>query len=615
MTPKQLGPYTIVKRLGRGGMGAVYEGLEPTTGRSVAVKMLASHLADDPGLRRRFFAEIETLKSLEHPSIVRLLAFGEEDGHPYFAMELVRGESLEHRLRGGDVFGWRKTVEVATLLAKALKAAHDRGIVHRDLKPANVLLAEDGSAKLADFGIAKLFGGVALTAHGSVVGTAEYMAPEQASGQPTDHRVDLYALGAVMFAMLVGHPPFRGSSLAEIMEKQRRNPAPRVSGLVFSVPKDLDELIDRLLSKDPAKRPATALVLVRLLETIVAVEEEASSRTTGIEATIAMTAHPEPPSPAVDRTILDATEIPDKHAVDLLAPTRDLTVGIRTPTHVDDPSPQPRTGSTTQVDSSRHTRFTTVEHLERVAREREERAEARRARLRLVGAIAVLAGVGAGGYLLFRPPSADALYARITQAARDGGDLRGAEPWIADFLERHPTDPRAPEIQTLADTLSIDALERSLRRSGRKGEGITEAIERDYLSALDRIDTSPSAGLASLEAIQVLHRLEPEDGEIDRRLKSWQALVRRQIDRLRPLADAEGKEDAARIDAAMAEADAAGEKADVAIDAAAREALLAQRRRILEAVVAAYGGKPHARDAVARANRMLEAESRKEPTP
>jgi hypothetical protein len=268
MQPTQLGPYRIIRRLGRGGMGAVYEAEEIDTGDRVAVKVLASHLSDDPGIRSRFLAEIETLKSLRNPGIVRLLSFGEQDGVPFFAMELVEGNSLDQLIRSGTRFDWKVTVDTALAVVRALKAAHDQGVIHRDLKPGNLLVTHDGSVKLADFGIAKLFGGDAHTAQGNFVGTADYMAPEQASGKPIDHRVDLYALGMVMFAMLAGRPPFRGRHLTEVVEKQRKEKPPRISSLVDGVPAELDELIDRLLSKKPADRPASALALGRLLAAI-----------------------------------------------------------------------------------------------------------------------------------------------------------------------------------------------------------------------------------------------------------------------------------------------------------------------------------------------------------
>jgi serine/threonine protein kinase len=292
MNPTHLGPYEIKSRLGRGGMGAVYEAVDTTTGDTVAVKVLASHMADDSGLRSRFESEIDALKNLRHPGIVRLLAFGEQDDQPFFAMELVRGKSLEQILRSGRRFTWRETVAMTLEITRALKVAHDHGIVHRDMKPANLLVAdpvqglaehEPGPAtegggsraavKLADFGIAKLFGGVAHTALGHVVGTAEYMAPEQATGRPVDHRADLYSLGLVMYAMLTGFPPFRGTQLTEVIDKQRRAIPPRVASIVPDVPAALDELIARLLSKDPAQRPASALALGRLLSAIETLHE------------------------------------------------------------------------------------------------------------------------------------------------------------------------------------------------------------------------------------------------------------------------------------------------------------------------------------------------------
>ena len=325
MNPTQLGPYEIKSRLGRGGMGAVYEAIDTTSGDTVAVKVLASHLADDPGLRSRFEAEIETLKNLRHPGIVRLLAFGEQDDQPFFAMELVRGKSLEQILRSGRRFTWQETVAVAVEVTRALKVAHDHGIVHRDLKPANLLVADPVSGltepeagtdsqsnaakvtvKLADFGIAKLFGGVAHTAIGHVVGTAEYMAPEQATGRPIDHRADLYALGLVMFAMLTGSPPFRGTQLTEVIDKQRRVIPPRVASLVPDVPAELDELLARLLSKDPAQRPASALALGRLLSAIETVHMTAP----GASAAAAPSLPHGGGTPQPDRTIPPARNAP-----------------------------------------------------------------------------------------------------------------------------------------------------------------------------------------------------------------------------------------------------------------------------------------------------------------
>ena len=383
MNPTQLGPYEIRSRLGRGGMGAVYEAVDTTTGDVVAVKVLASHLADDPGLRSRFDAEIDILKNLRHPGIVRLLAFGEQEDQPFFAMELVRGKSLEQLLRSGRRFTWRETLAVAIEITRALKVAHDQGVVHRDLKPANLLVAEptpgadeplSGMAgvpgtdtagvraeritvKLADFGIAKLFGGVSHTALGHVVGTAEYMAPEQASGRPADHRVDLYALGLVMYAMMTGSPPFRGTQLTEVIDKQRRAIPPRVATLVPDVPAELDELIARLLSKDPAQRPANALALGRLLAAIGTVHPPAQAQATAAGqprspsgaqpspargAAVPQTAHERSNKPTrpVDAIGQAGSASPPgqpparRHIIneiDLLAPTQDLAPPVAPP--------------------------------------------------------------------------------------------------------------------------------------------------------------------------------------------------------------------------------------------------------------------------------------------
>lgn len=349
MEPQQLGPYRLTNRLGRGGMGAVYEAVDEQSGQPVAVKILASHLADDVGLRQRFEAEIETLKPLRAAGIVKLLAYGEDEGQPYFAMELVRGKSLEQLIRGGQQFSWRETVALASDIVRSLKVAHDHGIIHRDLKPANLLVADDPVAagvavKLADFGIAKLFGASGHTAHGSIVGTAEFMAPEQAAGKPLDARADLYALGLVMFTMLTGKPPFRGTQLTEIISRQLREKPPRVGSLVSGLPADLDQLISQLLEKNPANRPASALAVGRRLTAIADADATAAESIGGLpppprhdqpaaEVSVVVRPQADPAAPTnLDRSSQPTDRVPpppppvaDTGSVDLLAATRDAT--------------------------------------------------------------------------------------------------------------------------------------------------------------------------------------------------------------------------------------------------------------------------------------------------
>ena len=166
----RLGPYKIGNRIGRGGMGAVFEGVNVETGELAAIKILNPHLADDEGFRERFEMEIDTLKKLKHPNIVRMYGYGEQDGHLYYAMELVNGHSVEEELQLGRRFSWREVVHYSVALCKALRHAHDHGVIHRDLKPANLLLTDsEDEIKLTDFGIARLFGNNRLTMDGALV--------------------------------------------------------------------------------------------------------------------------------------------------------------------------------------------------------------------------------------------------------------------------------------------------------------------------------------------------------------------------------------------------------------------------------------------------------------
>ncbi|MBA3482225.1 MAG: serine/threonine protein kinase, partial [Pirellulales bacterium] len=221
MQIEQLGPYRIGRRLGKGGMGSVYEAVDVKTGQRVAVKALTPQLAMAEGFRERFEAEIESLKKLQHESIVRLLGYGEHDGILFYSMELIDGPSLEQEINNGRRFDWNETLSLSVQLCRALKHAHDHGVVHRDVKPANLLLTADNRVKVADFGIARLFGSTQLTTAGGVLGTADYMSPEQADGRAVTEKCDQYSLGCVMYALLAGRPPFRAKTMPEMLQLQR----------------------------------------------------------------------------------------------------------------------------------------------------------------------------------------------------------------------------------------------------------------------------------------------------------------------------------------------------------------------------------------------------------
>ncbi len=627
MHPSQLGPYEIAKPIGRGGMGTVYEAVDHGTGRSVAVKTLAAHLGDDHGLRKRFAAEIETLKSLRHPCIVQLLAFGEEDGQPYFAMELVRGRSLEQVLRSGRTFDWRETVGIAVDITRALKSAHDHGVVHRDLKPANLLFPEEPSAdaavKLADFGIARLFGSSCHTMAGTIVGTAEYMAPEQATGGPVDHRVDLYALGLVIYAMLTGCPPFHGGQATDIIRRQRTEAAPRVSTRVAGIPAELDALIDRLLAKEPAKRPASALAVGRML------------------ASIAAEVGAMPPEPAVPASDPGITLGPTD-AIDLAAPTED---GARVETAASDPNviavnpasdsvradvqtmPMPTTpqapspGLPQRVTVSaaaagsphpRVNRFTTLEELHRTSREEADARARQEFVLRSIAAASILALVVGAAYVLLRPPTADELHTRVRAIAdAANADLRDARPLIEQFLERHGDDSRAAAIRELDRTLDLDSLEKRARRR-RGDDDEMSPLEREYRAAMAREDESPLACAAALEAVLTLHESDPQTATNlpatappESQPALWLALVQRQIDRLEPQADREREQDVARAATVLAEAATLAVEAESADDPAVTSRLLERRRELLEGLVEIYASRPHVTRSVAEARSLL----------
>jgi serine/threonine-protein kinase len=259
----RLGPYEIGKPLGKGGMGSVYAATDTHTGDRVAVKALTPHLAMADGFRERFEAEIESLKTLRHEGIVRLFGYGEQDGVLFYSMELVDGVSLEDELKAGRRFNWREVSNIAIQLSLALKHAHDHGIVHRDIKPANILLYHEDRVKLADFGIARLFGTTQLTTAGGVLGTADYMSPEQADGRPVTARCDQYSLGGVMYALLAGRPPFRAKSLPQMLQLQRFAKPEPVRRYAPDTPEQLERVIMQLLSKNPSERYPNTQVICR----------------------------------------------------------------------------------------------------------------------------------------------------------------------------------------------------------------------------------------------------------------------------------------------------------------------------------------------------------------
>ena len=254
---EKLGPYKFISVLGRGGMGTVFKGEHEETGELHAVKVLAPAYSQEEHFRARFESEIRALIKLDHPNIVRLLSFGQESGNLFFAMEMVDGKSLFEVQRSGHKFTPPQVLSIAKDVCLGLKHAHARGIIHRDLKPGNLMMTKDHTVKITDFGIAKSYGSSQNTGT-NILGTMDFMSPEQAKGEPVTAKSDIYSLGTVLFTLLSGKPPFTANSIEESFRNLTRIPAPYVSSVVPDVPHEVDRLIRRMMEKKPEKRIATA---------------------------------------------------------------------------------------------------------------------------------------------------------------------------------------------------------------------------------------------------------------------------------------------------------------------------------------------------------------------
>ena len=261
-----VGEYSLERELGRGGMGIVYLAREVRLDRLVAIKVLPPHLASNEELRVRFLRESQTAARLSHPNVVPVFRVGEVDGLVYFAMGYVEGETLTQRVTTKGPMVPHDGVRILREAAWALAYAHARNIVHRDVKPDNILIERgSGRAMLTDFGIAHVDAPSALTESGLVLGTAQYMSPEQAAGEQVDGRSDLYSLGIVAHFMLAGKVPFDAPSAAALLAKHLTQPAPSLASLLPGIPRAVSDAIDRCLAKSPADRFATGEALAEAL--------------------------------------------------------------------------------------------------------------------------------------------------------------------------------------------------------------------------------------------------------------------------------------------------------------------------------------------------------------
>jgi eukaryotic-like serine/threonine-protein kinase len=282
--------YELVSRIAIGGMGEVWQASDTVIGRTVAIKILKDEYLGDPGFRERFRAEARHAAMVNHDGIANVFDYGEEDGKAYLVMELVPGEALSTILERERVLPPEKVLSIVSQTALALHQAHQAGLVHRDVKPGNLLITPTGEVKITDFGIARLADQVPLTATGQVMGTVQYLAPEQASGKPASPSTDVYSLGIVAYEALAGRRPFRGESQVSIAMAHIKEAPPE---LPVTIPEEVRALVMSCLAKKPESRPRSAEDLAKAAKAIQA---------GNIDEAMALLPHPDTEGDATDST-------------------------------------------------------------------------------------------------------------------------------------------------------------------------------------------------------------------------------------------------------------------------------------------------------------------------
>ncbi|WP_437201941.1 protein kinase domain-containing protein [Planctomicrobium sp. SH664] len=260
-------PFEILDQIGEGGMGVVYRARYVVNGRNVALKMLPGDVTDKTALAR-FERELDVLKTLRHPNIVRCFGGVCEDKRRFYAMELVEGGNLDEKLQSRGKLAWEQVIYYGLQMCAALECSHGKGVVHRDIKPSNFLLTPSGQLKLSDFGLASVLAARKITAAGKTAGTFLYMAPEQIRGQDVTPRTDLYALGCVLYELLTGEPPFVGETPGATLHLHCYSAPPRATAKALDCPVALESIILKLMSKEPDDRYESATAVARELRSV-----------------------------------------------------------------------------------------------------------------------------------------------------------------------------------------------------------------------------------------------------------------------------------------------------------------------------------------------------------
>jgi len=606
---EQLGPYRVGRKLGRGGMGTVFAAVSNETGEKAAVKVLSAALAREEGFRERFEAEIESLRKLSHPNIVRLFGFGEQDEYLFYAMELVEGRSLEEELQASRTFDWREVTDIGVQICRALKHAHDRGVIHRDIKPANLLLTEDGVVKLSDFGIAKLFGNAGMTADRGVLGTAEYMAPEQADGRPVTHRCDLYSLGGVLYALLARRPPFQAKTLVEMLQLQRFADAEPVRRFAPDTPAELEAIIASLLEKDPERRIPTATVLSRRLESMrhgLSLHGEGPQDASGFTSD----GEPNPASPtlAADDLLPPGVGIPgsDEYKLVDVGPRgaspnvyKEMRSEMGMTSDMSGQAPAAAPVAKPAETRPAGPRFTTVDMDE----QRGQDAASDRSAAWSLGTLAIFAGLVSIvlGLWYFRP-APERVYEQIAKAAADESDnridrLAEFEDKIKSMLKSGDVpDDRRSSLEEYQDEIKANKLERKVElqlKKRRRSNSLT-VFEADFVEADNQARFDPEAGLRKMRALVAMYGPEAEANQ------DLLELARLRVEKLRKQVKQHTEEHLQLLERQLDRADElrAGDPSAA--------------RAIWQAVVELYDGRPWAAAAVARSRAAL-AEAPEEP--
>jgi len=520
---KKLGPYQFEGTLGRGGMGTVFRGRHEDTGELHAVKVLSPVYSNDDHFRGRFESEIQALLQLDHPNIVKLISYGQDDGNLYFSMELVEGNSLFKMQKDGHRFDWRQVLSIAKDVCQGLRHAHDRGIIHRDLKPGNLLMTQFNSVKITDFGIAKSFGSNQNTGE-NILGTMDFMSPEQAKGEHVTFRSDLYSLGAVLYTLLSGRPPFTANSIEESLRNLTRVPAPRIGTKVPGIPDEIESSIAKLMEKKPEKRIPTALALFHRLE---AIED---SLKTYSEAKTAETGRPSKGDGKESRTLnVDKNMATIAHFTDHSTSghsKKEPDASPAFPTRADktlvedvvpiQPSEPPATKSRKRPDF--HNRVLEKERAAAVMPE-EDPIDAQYGKGWLPLLLMLLAVVSLASFLLnnaFKTPSADQLYAEI-QSNPPSTMVAQCE----EFMESYPEDERVDTVKRIQEfgkaTKYYSQLNNRLKgREGMLGKEALTEIERQFMEIAKLAESDFEAANIMMDAFITVHDQNPDLSARDR---------------------------------------------------------------------------------------------------